>query len=149
MAEKTVNISFLGDKELERKFKKIPPKLQRKFLMKAAKGVAKDILSVAEPKVPQSPGSFGSHGGAHLKDTLRAVRLKGSKNKIGWQVITGTRIELGLGPDEYYYPAGIELGNTRKREDSYLRYALALNRQNGLNQMARAINQSINDAKNL
>ena len=135
-------VTIDGDKELNAFLRRFPDKLQRTALNKALKTGAEIVLGDARRLVPV--GKEHDRPGLRLKQTLKIVRIKGkaAKNRgIGYKVVTGTRAELGIGPNEkYYYPAAVELG-TKNRGDvgrrPFLRPALK-NNESALMRVMRA-----------
>lgn len=123
---KSVNISLLGDKELERKFAQLDLKMQKK-LAKAVIGKAiKPVLAKAKSLVPvgEYPPGSGRTGGA-LKNSLHIKQVRGKGKIIGSKVTTGTRKELGIDPKEKaYYPASVEYGHPGAAAKPYLRPAI-------------------------
>lgn len=117
MATGGVSIKLTGDKELQRKLKALQGKDQKKVVRKALRAGGKIILAESKRLVPVDSG--------RLKKSLKLRAAKGKRQTFGVQVMTGSREELGIDPnDKYYYPAAIELGIDQKRSRSYLRAAV-------------------------
>ncbi len=144
----SIDLSLIGDKELRKAFKKMPLTFRRRILRKAFKEVAADILQDARSLVPVSADDQRKRGGMHLRDTLKIENLKRTKGKkIGVIVVTGTREELGIDPeDKYYYPAAIELGTDKTSVQSFLRAALEINRGPGLIKINTTIRKGLDRA---
>lgn len=134
-----IDLSILGDKVLEKRLKALPLKVQKKILRKAFRSTAKDILSDARIRVPIDTGN--------LRKSLRVRALKKAKGRIGVQIETGTREELGIDEnDKYYYPAAIELGAEGVPVQSFLRAALEVNRVPGTDKIKKSIMDGIKEA---
>lgn len=107
-----IDISLLGDKKLEKSFKKIELKLQKKIFKAAVKDAAKPILALAKSYVPVDTGK--------LKDSIKLKAGTGKRGTIGVRIETGTRAQLGISADDkFFYPTVVEY-----KHKSYLRRAI-------------------------
>ncbi len=144
-----IDISMLGDKELSKAFKKLPEKMQKKALLDATKDVAGIVAMSAKLKIPsqpEGPKQKRRPGSMHLKDTLKVVKIKGKQGRyqIGWNVVTGTREELGIDPKaKYYYPAAVELGSKNRPPHSFLRSTIAEKTEGGIKYIASKLRKFI------
>ena len=111
------DISLLGDKELQRKLTRLVPAVQRKVLKKALRKAGKVVLAAARAAAPVRTGN--------LRRFLRLGDMKSRRDRVGVEVRTGTRDELGIPQgSRFYYPAHIELGTRKLPARPYLRPAL-------------------------
>lgn len=97
-----IDISFLGDKELQRKLKQIEIKAERKIVRSAISKAMKQVKDRAKELAPVNLGR------------LKASIKQQSRTKRGIsraKVVTGTREELGVDDNQKgFYPAAIEYG---------------------------------------
>jgi len=111
-----IDITFLGDAELQRKLKRIAFQAQRKIVRAALRKSMKQVKDRAQALVPVDSG------------LLRNSIHQKSRTKRGISrafVATGTREQLGIPSDaKGYYPAVIEYGTRTRAPKSYLRRAL-------------------------
>ena len=111
-----IDITFLGDAELQRKLKRIAFQAQRKIVRAALRKSMKQVKDRAQALVPVDSG------------LLRNSIHQKSRTKRGISrafVATGTRDQLGIPSDaKGYYPAVIEYGTRTRAPKSYLRRAL-------------------------
>lgn len=140
------DISFLGDKELARKLKRLEDKAARDVVKPAAKSAGVPVLAAAKSKVPADRG--------RLRDGLKLSAFS-RKSGVGASVKTPTRKKLGIPADaKGYYPASLEYGwtlrvfgskfNTRVMPATpYLRPALDENATTAKNIMIREIRQGL------
>jgi len=117
-----IDISIFGDKKLEKQFKKLDLKLQKKTIKKALRDSAKIVKNTAKARVGVRSGK--------LKKSLKVRTEKGLKRgQFGIVVVTGTREELNIDADDkYYYPAAVEFGTKNLPAKPYLRPAIDENR---------------------
>lgn len=111
-----IDITFLGDAELQRKLKRIAIQAQRKVVRAALRKSMKQVKDRAQALVPVDSG--------RLRDSIHQK----SRTKRGISrafVATGTRVQLGIPSDaKGFYPAVIEYGTRTRSPRSYLRRAL-------------------------
>ena len=112
-----VDIRVFGDKDLQKQLKKLPDRLQNRILKQAIKKGAKITLQRTKTIVPKETG--------RLSESLKVKPIKRSRVKIGYQVLTGTREELGIPAGKKgYYPMAIETGTKNRPAKPYMRPAL-------------------------
>jgi len=92
-----VDITLIGEKELQRKFKGLPGKLQRKIVRAAMKKAIEPVLQDAQSKAPVLTGK--------LKASLK-VMSSNKYGKITTSVVTGE----GFFKGDQFYGAFVELG---------------------------------------
>lgn len=130
-----IDISFLGDKQLQAKLKRLAIQSQRKILRTAMRKAMKPVKERAQALVPVDSGA--------LRNSIRQK----SRTKRGISrafVSTGTRQELGIPSDaKGYYPAVIEYGTRTRPAKPYLRRALQEKRTSVLSELAADIGQAI------
>ncbi len=100
------DISMLGDKDLERMFRKLPAAMQDKALRPAVKAGAELARKEAIRRVPVDTG--------RLKAAMSAMRIRTRLNK--GILVAGLpfpdRSDLGISPsDENFWPAAVEYGH--------------------------------------
>lgn len=120
------NVGLTGDKELEQALANVTEKVERKVLRAALRRAALGVLRVAQaniasPRVRIAPGTSQRRARqlqrlarrfGRLRNSLSVKLLSRRKGRVGYQVVTGTRAELGIGGNaRYYYPAHVELGH--------------------------------------
>lgn len=130
-----IDISFLGDAELQRKLKRIALQAQRKVVRAALRKSMRQVKERAQALVPVDSG--------RLRDSIHQK----SRTKRGISrafVATGTRQELGIPSDaKGFYPAVIEYGTRTRSPQSYLRRALQEKRSAVLSKAASDIGAGI------
>lgn len=114
MARRTTGFSMevLGIRELNAAFSRLEREVQEQILGPALKQGAEQVAATARSLVPARTG--------RLRDSIKVWKmLQGTNRRIksfGYEVVTGTREELGIEEDDpYYYPAIIEYGATYGR----------------------------------
>ena len=130
-----IDISFLGDKDLQRKLNRLAIQSQRKVVRPAMRKSMRPVLKSAQALVPVESG--------RLRDSLHQKQrtIKGITRAY---VATGTREALGIAADEKgFYPAVIEYGSRNHPERSYLRRALHENKNSVLNDLSDHIARGI------
>lgn len=119
---KSFDISMTGGKELQAKFAKLTPKLQRVILRKALPAAAEPIAAAARAKAPVNTGALAA--------SIHATKAKAVRGGLKVSIATGTREEMGVAPDATgFYPMSQETGWTEKNgthhpAHPYLRPAL-------------------------
>lgn len=133
-----VDISLVGDKKLQRKFKQLVGTVQKKIARKAMRAGAKIIQQDAKKRVKTKSG--------RLKKSIKVKAIKRSRRAIGFLVRTGTRKELQVDENsQYYYPAALEYGHGGVRAFPYLRPALDNNADKALKKIGEVIAQGIRE----
>lgn len=106
---KFINISFLGDKGLQRALNRIEHKVAKRIVRKALRAETKlAIMEVAK----RTPVDEGNLKWAILNSKPRPSRGK-FKGDFGTAFVWPTREEVGISPDDKgYYPMHLEFGYT-------------------------------------
>lgn len=100
----SVNVKLLGDKKLDKKLKELESRTQKKVVRKAMRNTAKAVQKDVRSAAPVASG--------RLRKSIKVRASKRSRRRIGIEVRTGERSELGIEPSERgYYPASIEFGS--------------------------------------
>ncbi len=104
MATRLVDISVLGDKELQRALNKLEKNTNRRIVRAALKKQAQSVAVGAAMKTPVDTG--------RLRESIAVAAATGlGRGQFGVTVRTGTRKELKIDTkDDYYYPAAVEFG---------------------------------------
>ncbi len=113
---KGIDISLIGDKELARKLRKMPLKVQKKALRPELRASAKRLKAFLIQNL--MGGVVSPHTGRWLTAMLitPVQALPRSRTRIGVGLAMPTRAELGIDPkDKWYYPSAVEYGYTRTR----------------------------------
>ncbi len=135
-------IRLEGFHELSQAFNKLPVTLQKKALKPALKVGAKIIQADAKRLSKRKSGDN--------KRFIKIKSMKRSRVKIGWNIVTGTREQLGIDKDDpFYYPMVLEYGSRKQPAYPYMRPALKNNRIHATNaigvelgvRMDRVVNQ--------
>ena len=119
-----VDISFLGDKELEKNLEKLVDKTQKKIarqaIRKGAKRTQKRIVANIERLGLVDSGVLLN---AYKNAKIRSGSNKSSFIRIG--PVNPTREELGISPDDkYYYPFAVEFGHKGAKAKPFIRPAV-------------------------
>jgi HK97 gp10 family phage protein len=131
-----VNISLLGDKELQSRLDGLEPAVAKKIVRKAIRVIGNDIRNDARALAPVKTGA--------LRRSIKVRAIRRSRGRMGVIVRTGTREELGIeNDDKGYYPAVQEYGSETVPARPYLRPALDHNQEKGVRKMARLIGELI------
>jgi HK97 gp10 family phage protein len=132
-----VDVSVLGDKELQKKLKRLDIKLQKKIVRNAISRAILPVKHKAKSLVPVESGL--------LKKSIK--RKTGVKKGIARaRIVTGTRIELGIPIDaKGYYPAAIEFGvpSQGKAAKSFMRAAITALKSHVLKKTGDHIDEGI------
>lgn len=112
---KAVDIRLLGDKPLQRAFRRLPITVQRKLARKGLRAAGKIHLQAAKSAAlafsKGAEGRFDEPLMPKIAKGLKLRALKRSRRGFGVRIVTPTREQLGLGPNvRGYPPAHIELG---------------------------------------
>lgn len=116
---KGINISVLGDKELDAQLGRMDLRMQTKIVGAAIDQALQPILASAKAKAPVKTG--------RMRDSIKIAKTKKRKGGvIAGRVVTGTRAKLRIKPeDPYYYPMAVETGHRGAAAKPFLRPALA------------------------
>lgn len=140
MSDRFIDISITGDKELQKKLARLDFALQRTIVRQSARLAMKPVKDRAQSLVPVDSGQ--------LKQSIKVM----SKTRRGISrisVVTGTRPELGIDPDQKgYYPAALEFGYKALNgrfiaPKSFLRKALSDLQESVKNDLGQKINAKI------
>lgn len=102
---KNFDISMTGDKELQAKFAKLHPKLQRLLIVSSMKKAAEPIAAAASQKAPVNTGALAA--------SIHVTKAKAVRGGVKVSISTGTRADLGIEADAPgYYPMSQEMGWT-------------------------------------
>ena len=123
-----IDISMLGDKELQAKLKRLPQKLQHKIAKKALRDSAKRMrprVAAAAPIGKPRKRRLGVYAGSPffeetkpgtLRQAFKTTQIRSLRKGrvygfLGIGINLPTRAELGIEPDDkWYYPMAIEYG---------------------------------------
>ncbi len=140
-----VDISVLGDKELERKLKRLAGAAQRKVVRQALRANAKRTHQRILGKIQGDP--IKSRTGRLLAAWKATKPKAGKRSRSRLQVVVPLpdRSVLGLTDDQGYYPTALEYG---RRDGSmparpYIRPAVDEKRTEELRQIGRDIGRGI------
>lgn len=132
-----IDVSFIGDKKLERKLKRMALATQRKIVRAGINKAMKQVKDRAKELVPVDTGK--------LRDSIKQKR-RTRRGISRAMVVTGTREELGIGANERgFYPAVLEYGTRDRTARPYLRAALAEKSGQVIDDAAAHIKQGIED----
>jgi HK97 gp10 family phage protein len=135
-----IDISVVGDRELQRKLRRLEVKLQKKIVRNAINRAILPVRDKAKSLVPVDSGL--------LKRSIK--RKTGVKKGIARaRIVTGTRIQLGIPVDaKGYYPAAIEYGvpSQGKSANSFMRAAISALRTHVLQKTGDYIDEGIRRA---
>ncbi|MBT8046401.1 MAG: HK97 gp10 family phage protein [Pontiella sp.] len=131
-----IDIRFLGDKDLQRKLKRLEIKTQRAIVRPSMKKSMVQVKDKAQELAPVKTGK--------LRDSIKQGRQRTRRGITRASVVTGTRQELGIAPDARgFYPAAHEYGSKNQPARSYLRRALSELKGQVLGQLADLIGKGI------
>ena len=126
-----IDISVLGDKELQKMLKNLDIKLQRKYVRQSINRAMLPVKNRAKALVPVNTGK--------LKDSIKK-RARTKRGISRAMVVTGTKQELGIPENaKGYYPAAIEYGTRHQPAQSFLRKAMTELKDDTLNSTAKYI----------
>jgi len=117
---RAINISMLGDRELQRMLDKLPDKVQRKIVRKAMKDSAERLRPEIIRRLSGDP--VGVDTGT-LRDAFRTVQVKshGKADLIRFGFPFPTRDALDIAPeDKWFYPSAIEYGYIHGKSGEYV-----------------------------
>ena len=107
MAKGNITLELEGFKEVGKVFATLEPKMQKQALRPSLRAGAKVVLFFQKANIPSDTGRW--------KKSMKIKSLKRSRREIGVNIVSGTRDELGISPDDkHYYPAVIEYGDHRR-----------------------------------
>lgn len=101
-----IDFKLLGIKDLDAKFRKLTPRLQKKILMPSLRAGGKTVKQAVKAAVPKDTGL--------LRRSIQLKSIKRSRSRIGMVVSTKGREFFGIDPaSKWFYPAIIEYGYVR------------------------------------
>jgi HK97 gp10 family phage protein len=133
-----IDISVVGNRELQRKLRRLEVKLQKKIVRNA---INRAILPVRDKAKSLAPVDSGI-----LKSKIkRKTKVKNGVARA--RIVTGTRMELGIPVDaKGYYPAAIEFGTQHQPARSFMRAAITALRVHVLQKTGDYIDEGIRRA---
>lgn len=137
-----IDISLLGDKALTRKLNKLPNRVQKKVVRQSMRKAAKPLLVSIKHAIGEIRVT-GEHTD-RLRKGMKIKSIKRSRTRLGVQIVTPRRQELGI-PDskKYYWPAHIELGTSKSRPRKFMRDTVDSNRTQTMGIIQREIASGI------
>lgn len=109
MAKPEIDISILGDRQLQDGLAMLPVSAQKRVVRKAMRNTAKRMRSIILPRVPVLTGRLRRE---IARSSIRAIRR--SRNRLGATVALPTREAMGIPPNsKWYYPAILEYGSPK------------------------------------
>lgn len=131
------DITVLGDAELAQAFAELAPRFQARVLRKALPKAADKIKDQAKANANRLTGA--------MANSITAGETKRRKRgRLLWVIKTGTRKDLGLGDEDFYYPAIVEYGDGETRRPfRFMRRALDGTRQPVMVFLQREIQQGM------
>lgn len=139
--KKFVDISVLGDEELAARLHSVGVKVQRRIVAGALKRAASVVLRGARQLAPVDTGRLQKS----LK--IKPLLVRRGSSIFGVRVVTGTRSELRINPeDRYYYPAVLEYGSATVRPFRFMRNAADQHKPAFRAAARKALRDGINEA---
>jgi len=145
MARPVIDITMIGDKELERKLARLAtPASQKRAIRPSLRASAKRLKAEV---VANLSGLVVSPKTGRLLTAMQAQKvgaLPRSRALIGVGLPMPTRQELGIDPkDKYYYPAAVEYGHPGAPPYPYTRGAVDRNAARELHTIGTDIGKAI------
>lgn len=110
-------MSVLGVPELDKRLDELERGAAMKVVRPALRAGMKAVLPFVLALVPQLTGN--------LARSIKLRALKRKKGRVGIEIVTGTRDQLGIPADSpWYYPAHVELGTEHAPATSFMRAGL-------------------------
>lgn len=134
-----INISIVGDKQLEKAFRKLSLKIQPVIVKKAIDRAGAVVERKIKDLVPVNTGK--------LKSKIHTVDFD-KRFDVGVVVQTGTREMMGISADsKWYYPAFVEYGVKSRgiRARSFLRKGLKQSKDRALKILTAAIRRGVDN----
>ena len=148
MAKPVVDISMIGDKELEQMLKKLPDIAQRKVVAAAARKSSKRSISLVVQAVSGNP--VGVDTGRLLTGmALAKPQKQPSKEAVVYYMFLPSRDQLNIAYDDlFFYPLHVEYGYIDRNghavsAKSYLRSTIDDNKKMLVSQMGMDIRKGI------
>ena len=121
----SVDIQFLGDKELEAKLRRLSGPEQRRAVISALRASAKRTMPRLIHNISGNPVKVrtGRLVSAFLQQSVKSE--KSDRNLIRLGIPFPTRDQLGISADDpYYYPTAVEFGHPGAPAHPYARPAV-------------------------
>lgn len=139
-----IDISMIGDKALEKKFRRLEDKVQKRIVRKALRASAKRFKARVIENVSGFP--VGVRTGRY-RAAIKAGKVKAiprSRGRIGVGIPMPLRSELGISPDDkHYFPAALEYGSDTAPARPHFRPAVDEHKSEELRQIGRDIGDGI------
>lgn len=132
------DLQITGIEDVKKMFEALPLAVQKKALRPALRKGAKITLEKAKQLCPAKSGK--------LRKSLKVRAIKRNRKGIGVVVITGTRQELGIKPDDKsYYPFSLEYGTKNMSARPFMRPATESTRGAVENTVANELNSKVSE----
>jgi HK97 gp10 family phage protein len=110
----SIDISMLGDRELEKTLARLPDVAQKRVVRKAFTKGGRVVLAAVKRHTPVKTGA--------LKKGIKSRAGKARRGAVVRSVMLPYREELGIPADaKHYYPAAVEYGHGNVPPHSFLR----------------------------
>jgi len=114
-----LDLKFIGERRLQKKFKKLPRNVQNQIFKVSAKKALEPVRDLAIQRAPLRTGRTRRHIKIGVHRSNRGFT-------VGGEVRTGTRKQMGIAAtSKFYYPAAFEYGTNKMAARSFLRSAMA------------------------
>lgn len=145
-----VDISLIGDAELQAALRELVPAVQRKIVRKGLRVAGNIHLKAAKAAAQNySKGTEGRVDDPFMPKVAKLLKLrslKRSRKGFGVQIVTPTREELGLPPERKGYPpAHIELGTAKTPALPFMRWAFDQNEPRMTEAIADSVREGIDE----
>ena len=135
MRDRFIDISMVGDKDLQRKLSKLEFNVQKKIVRNAISRAILPVRNKAKSLVPVDSG--------RLKQSIKR-KTSSRRGMATARIVTGDRAELGIPVDATgYYPAAIEYGTKNQPAKSFMRAAITILRDHVLKKTGVHIDENI------
>ena len=139
-----IDISMVGDKDLEKKFRRLEDKVQKRIVRKALRAAAKRIKGRVVAKVSGDPVGVQTGRYRQAIQSTKVVAAKRSPGMISLGLPMPFREALGISPkDRHYFPAALEYGSDNASARPHFRPAVDENRAEEFRQIGRDIGTGI------
>lgn len=117
MARPVIDISLLGNKELERALSQLPDRIQRKVVRQSLRKSAKRVNTYVVRNLSGIPVSPDSGKWLAAQAAQKPKAAKRSRRGVRIEVGYPTREELGVpAKAKYFYPTAVEYGTHKTRK---------------------------------
>lgn len=138
----SVDISMLGNRELERKLQKLSNQVQKKVVRPALRKEAKR----AKDRVVSNIQTKGLVKTGKMLSAFQGSKIKAAsrKNFIRLGIENPTRQALGISPDDkFYYPYAVEFGHPGASPKPFIRPAIDDHKTKSISDIGRDIGSGI------